>query len=155
MLGYAKVGLPIAFTQVNILTYTRLMSSLFGLDAVVTHETACPLPQMIDDEYLSEEDDGSQPEGRPSLMEALAATVKIFALITEAREANIASFTRPLQMSELTKVLQLNDSLSKIEMDLPDHLKWYCESRTNAPPDSVFRFQAEVVNIRYVLHHHM
>jgi hypothetical protein len=123
------------------------MSSLFGWSSVVMYDTTCPLPEMIDDEYLLEEGVGIQPLGTPSLLDALAISVRIFNIVAEAREVNLTSFTGELKMPELTRIIQLEEKLNDIEADLPPHLR-YDSNMGDAPRDKVLRFQAEVTNLR-------
>ncbi|EMT72783.1 hypothetical protein FOC4_g10004265 [Fusarium odoratissimum] len=131
------------------LTMQRLTSSLFGWNSVIMYENACPLPQMIDDEYLLEEGEGIQPMNKPSLLDALTVSIKVFNIIAEAREVNVTSFARELQMPELIRILQLNEKLHKIEAELPDHLKYETNRKKDTTRERVLMLQAEVVNIRY------
>ncbi|KAL5625776.1 hypothetical protein FOBRF1_000119 [Fusarium oxysporum] len=130
------------------LTMQRLTSSLFGWNSVIMYENACPLPQMIDDEYLLEEGEGIQPMNKPSLLDALTVSIKVFNIIAEAREVNVTSFARELQMPELIRILQLNEKLHKIEAELPDHLKYETNRKKDTTRERVLMLQAEVVNIR-------
>ncbi|KAF4452143.1 hypothetical protein F53441_4981 [Fusarium austroafricanum] len=130
------------------LTMQRLMSSLFGWNSVIMYDNTCPLPQIIDDEYLQEEGEGIQPMNQPSLLDALIVSIKVFNIIAEAREVNVTSFAEEMQMSELTRILQLNEKLNKIEADLPTHLKYESNGRKGTTREEVLMFQAEVVNIR-------
>ncbi|RGP71713.1 hypothetical protein FLONG3_7017 [Fusarium longipes] len=121
----------------------RLMSSLFGWNSVLIHDDTCPLPQMIDDEYLLEEGEGRQPTAKPSLLGALAVSMKIFTLVAEAREVNGASFSKALKMPELIRILQLHERLAEIEANLPEHLKYKKEQRPSSEREKVLHFQAE------------
>ncbi|KAG5655362.1 hypothetical protein KAF25_006865 [Fusarium avenaceum] len=131
------------------LTMQRLMSSLFGWSSVVMHDNTCPLPEMIDDEYLLDEGAGIQSPGRPCLLDALAIGVRIFSVVAEAREVNLTSFTGEAKMSELTSLIELDGKLNNIEADLPHHLK-YDSKMGDTPRDKVLRFQAEVTNLRII-----
>ncbi|KAI7762817.1 hypothetical protein LZL87_008258 [Fusarium oxysporum] len=103
---------------------------------------------MIDDEYLLEEGEGIQPMNKPSLLDALTVSIKVFNIIAEAREVNVTSFTGELQMPELIRILQLNEKLHKIETELPDHLKYETNRKKGTTRERVLMLQAEVVNIR-------
>ncbi|KAG7418922.1 hypothetical protein Forpe1208_v002109 [Fusarium oxysporum f. sp. rapae] len=125
----------------------RLTSSLFGWNSVIMYDNTCPLPQMIDDEYLLKEGEGIQPMNKPSLLDALTVSIKVF-IIAEAQEVNVTSFTGELQMPELIRILQLNEKLHKIETELPDHLKYETNRKKDTTRERVLMLQAEVVNIR-------
>ncbi|KAF4423119.1 Zn(2)-C6 fungal-type DNA-binding domain [Fusarium acutatum] len=125
------------------LTMQRLMSALFGWNSVLIHDNTCPLPQMIDDEYLLEEGEGCQPAATPSLLSALEVSMKIFDVVAGAREVNAASFSRALQMPELIRILQLNERLTEIEDNLPEHLKYKNRQGASSARERVLHFQAE------------
>ncbi|GKU22388.1 unnamed protein product [Fusarium langsethiae] len=131
------------------LTMQRLMSSLFGWSSLVMHDNTCPLPEMIDDEYLLEEGAGIQPPGRPCLLDALAISVRIFNVVAEAREVNLTSFTGEAKMPELTSLIELDGKLNNIEADLPHHLR-FDSNMGDTPRDKVLRFQAEVTSLRII-----
>ncbi|CVL11162.1 related to transcription activator protein acu-15 [Fusarium proliferatum] len=126
----------------------RLMSALFGWNSVLIHDNTCPLPQIIDDEYLLEEGEGCQPAATPSLLDALAVSMKIFDVVAGVREVIAASFSKALQMPELMKILQLNERLTEIEDNLPEHLKYKSGQAASSAREKVLHYQAEVVNLR-------
>ncbi|KAF4958807.1 hypothetical protein FGADI_2151 [Fusarium gaditjirri] len=121
----------------------------FKAKYLVHDNTTCQLPQMIDDEHLLDEGEGCQPAATPSLLSALAVSMKIFDVVAEAREVNSASFSRALQMPELIRILQVNERLTEIEANLPEHLKYNNGQRASSAREKVLHFQAEVVNLRW------
>lgn len=125
------------------------MSALFGWNSIPVHDNTCPLPQIIDDEYLLEEGEGCQPAATPSLLDALAVSMKIFDVVAGAREVNAASFSRALQMPELIRILQLNEHLTEIEESLPEHLTYKNWQEPSSAREKVLHYQAEVVNLRW------
>ncbi|KAG4268165.1 abhydrolase [Fusarium proliferatum] len=98
---------------------------------------------MIDDEYLLEEREGCQPAATPSLLDALAVSMKIFDVVAGVREVNAASFSKALQMPELMKILQLNERLTEIEDNLPEHLKYKSGRAASSAREKVLHYQAE------------
>ncbi|VTT58333.1 unnamed protein product [Fusarium fujikuroi] len=96
-----------------------------------------------DDEYLLEEGEGCQPAATPSLLDALAVSMKIFDVVAGVREVNAASFSKALQMPELMKILQLNERLTEIEDNLPEHLKYKSGQAASSAREKVIHYQAE------------
>jgi hypothetical protein len=109
-----------------------------------------PLPEKIDDEYLVEDGIGTQPSGKPSIVDALIATIDMFEVIEGAQEATYGTLTRGLRLPELTEILQLNEKFDKIEDNLPSYLKNSKGSTSNTPRDQILRLQATGVMTRYV-----
>ncbi|SCV36739.1 related to transcription activator protein acu-15 [Fusarium fujikuroi] len=130
----------------------RVWHLCLTMQSVLIHDNTCPLPQMIDDEYLLEEGEGCQPAATPSLLDALAVSMKIFDVVAGVREVNAASFSKALQMPELMKILQLNERLTEIEDNLPEHLKYKSGQAASSAREKVLHYQAEVVNLRWLLY---
>ncbi|KAI0452044.1 putative transcriptional regulatory protein [Xylaria acuta] len=126
----------------------RLYSSVFGLKTMVENHCAVPLPADIDDEYLKEEGTEIQPTGTPSIIEASLVTIEIFQVIEDARKLKYRSAEQDVDLYELTRVMQLNGQLGRIEGSLPAHLKAGIIEILSTPRDQVLRLQAEGVMTR-------
>lgn len=111
-----------------------------------------PLPERIDDEYLREDDKGSQPVGVPSSIDSFIITVNIFDVIQGTGKPDFGSLSCGLRLSELTEVLELIEKLEQIENNLPDHLKRSEHSEPRNRREEMFRFQAVAVMTRYECH---
>ncbi|KAI1426687.1 putative transcriptional regulatory protein [Xylaria sp. FL1777] len=130
------------------LTLERLYSSVYGRKTMVETDGGVPLPANIDDEYLNEEGTGTQPSGTPSIIEASLVTISILQVIEDARKLKYRSEGQDADLHELTRVLQLNGRIDKIEGSLPPHLKVGIVEIPSTLRDQVLRLQAEAVMTR-------
>ncbi|KAI1747590.1 putative transcriptional regulatory protein [Xylaria castorea] len=130
------------------LTLERLYSSVFGLKTMIEIDCVVPLPANIDDEYLNDDGIGTQPIETPSIIEACLVTINILQVIEDARKLKTRFSEQDIDLHEMTKVLQLNGQIDKIEGSLPPHLKPGIIGIPSTQRDQVLRLQAEGVMTR-------
>jgi hypothetical protein len=123
---------------------------VFGRRVTSFAEFSVPLPEEIDDEYLSENEVGFQPLDSPSVLRAFNVTINIFDIIEDARWIVLPK--EHVTLSELTTVLQLNERIDHIQETLPAHLKRSSTAGTgiHGTRNEIFALQSDAVIIRYV-----
>lgn len=107
-----------------------------------------PLPARIDDEYLLQDGTGYQPEGTPCLIDAFIATIKLFEMLEKAQQINQGGLAKDFRLSDLTRIIQLNEKIDELVNNLPPHLKFEINSNADENQEKVLRLQAEGVNTR-------
>ncbi|WAO84520.1 Fungal-trans domain-containing protein [Fusarium falciforme] len=65
------------------LVLDKLLSMTFGRPAMISTSWHVPLPSLIDDEYLSADGQGEQPQDRPSSLGLLIWSSKLFLILDE------------------------------------------------------------------------
>ena len=127
---------------------SRLVSALFGRTFILGLDKNIPFPEAIDDEYLTEHDDGHQPPSTPSVIDAFLVSAKINEVLDGARTVDGESINIDFGLHELAETLQLNERLDTIEQSLPDQLKHDMPGEIITPKDQMFKMQAEAVMVR-------
>ncbi|KAF5971920.1 hypothetical protein FBULB1_8970 [Fusarium bulbicola] len=105
----------------NCFALDRLSATTFGRPVLHCRPHTVPLPEPIDDEYLSEVDEGRQPENSPSRM-AFFFYSHGYQNVTQDETVKLAEYLRdiPRLCSELDHFLE----------SLPSHLKTDCDTGT-------------------------
>ncbi|KAF4629417.1 hypothetical protein G7Y89_g8733 [Cudoniella acicularis] len=129
------------------------MTSLsFDRPRALSKDTAVPLPELIDDEYLSETNEGQQPQNVPSCLAFFAYAMKLLDirakfLIDETQYLNIGR--RKYSGQKLGATLDLISDLDRFLEALPPHLR---TDHTFAFPESgnetCFKLQARILKAR-------
>jgi hypothetical protein len=141
----------------NPLTVFRLSATTFGRPVLHCRPHAIPLPKPIDDEYLSEFDEGCQPENSPSRIAFFIYNMKLFDVLDEilckfyshgyqklAQDGTVTS------SQYLSDVPRLCSELDQFVESLPGHLK--ADRDMGALEDesaSCFHMQAMILKSRY------
>ncbi|KAK5048373.1 hypothetical protein LTR84_006043 [Exophiala bonariae] len=108
-----------------------------SVDAATSDE-ALPLPQAIDDKYLSDEmgKNGKQPVGSPSTMEIFIATIKLHEILSQALSRDNCRWeTTPDSLMGIQSLLRLDNLMHNWQDELPEYLQ-LDPSRENSVVDS-------------------
>jgi hypothetical protein len=111
-----------------------------------------PTPAEIDDEYLSDTQDGHQPSGIPSRLSFYVHNLRIYDFLAKVdflETHRAASSTRKRNSNDLGSILDVNSELDEFLESLPDHLQ--TEGNNRFAPDSqnsCFNIQARVLKSR-------
>lgn len=85
------------------------------------------------------------------MLDAFVVTISMFDVLQGWSKTDyFSSISRGLYLSELTKVLQLNERLDRVEKGLPAHLKEAQAVACCTPRDEAFRLQAQTTLTRQV-----
>jgi hypothetical protein len=119
-----------------------------------------PFPLAVDEEYLSETEEGCQPDGIPSRMDLLLHTTKVIGIIEEMRAAARAP---RLKLSHSGKestvpdpgvILRVNSMVDDLLNQLPPHLRLtadYSNMSLNEDAVKCFRVQSHAIRFRLLL----
>lgn len=125
----------------------------FGRPLMILHPSHVKYPQLIDDEYLLDEGEGSQPASHESRLGFFVETIKLFDILDDIlstvylKDSEVDS--QPGQQNISFAIMRLNSDLDTFFADLPPHLRpahgqdWPGISR-----DSCFSLQANVLYTR-------
>jgi hypothetical protein len=115
-----------------------------------------PLPLPIDEEYLSETEEGRQPEGVPSRMDFILFGAKLWDIVDELRVLLRAPLLKISQsgsdflIPEPSAVLRVNSSIDELLESLPPHLRQDTDlSRLGLDVDAVKCFEQQRGAIRF------
>jgi hypothetical protein len=141
----------------NPLTVSRLSATTFGRPVLHCRPHTIPSPEPIDDEYLSEFDEGHQPENSPSRITFFIYNLKLFDILDEVLRTfyshgyqNLAQDGTVTPSQYLSDVPRLCSELDQFVEGLPSHLK--VNHNMGAVEDdsaSCFHMQAMIVKSRY------
>jgi hypothetical protein len=122
---------------------------------MISAQTKVPLPQMVDDEILLQEGEGSQPSNIESRMSLFIFSIKLFDILHdvlatvyspyEGSSSYQATGTRWWSGQRLNDMLRLNTVLGDLLEIVPDHLKFSNAPRTANNTDR--RWQAMQANL--------
>lgn len=148
----------------GVVVLDQATSSAFARPALLYKQTSFPpLPQEIDDEYLSVTGEGRQPEGLPSRLTFNLLGVKTTSVIDDMRamrftpnskRAAASGSSRSTSGPDPGAILQINSRLEDIIQSLPPHLDISLGSINQGLTDeqlAVFRFQGRVFRTRILL----
>ncbi|KAI3573491.1 fungal-specific transcription factor domain-containing protein [Fusarium oxysporum f. sp. albedinis] len=140
----------------NCVALDRLSATTFGRPVLHCRPHAIPLPEPIDDEYLSEFDEGCQPENSPSRIAFFIYSMKLFDVLDEIlhkfyshRYQNLAQDGTVTSSQYLSDVPRLCSELDQFVEGLPGHLK--ADRDMGAVEDesaSCFHMQAMILKSR-------
>lgn len=134
----------------------RLSATTFGRPVLHQRPYSIPLPQAIDDEFLSDADEGCQASERVSRMSFFVYSIKLFDIWDDILRDFYLSGDRQLESGQAvapcqdpSRVHDLCIRLDKFVDDLPNHLKAdSCGSDLNDSLADCFRMQAQVLKSR-------
>ncbi|KAJ3541642.1 hypothetical protein NM208_g4515 [Fusarium decemcellulare] len=128
--------------------------------AMLSQDSQVPLPQMIDDEYLLEDGEGTQPEDSPCRMGLFIYTVRLLDILSEvlgcfyaeAGHAQKVSADKNQQasMPDLHEMLRLNSKLDQFLEAIPTSLRLKLILRNSEPPSGSALLQARILYCRFL-----
>jgi hypothetical protein len=139
------------------LTVSRLSATTFGRPVLHCKPHAIPLPEPIDDEYLSEVNEGCQPENIPSRIDFFIHSIRLFEVLDETLSRFYSNgYQRPGQDRTSTSFQYLEDiprlcsKLDIVVAGLPAHLVLDGTMEAANESTSCFRMQAMVLKSRSI-----
>lgn len=128
---------------------------------MISYQSRVPLPQMIDDEYLLEDGEGSQPSHVNPQLGSFVYSSKLFDILNDilvsfyvkTNTVFLRSETRSWSCEELDAVLRLNMALNEFQDSLPSYLTVPQKSETTK--DSKVDIGAKILYSRYALSPHL
>ena len=129
-----------------------MTSVAFDRPLALSRDTPVPLPELIDDEYLSETSEGQQPQSVPSRLAFFVYAMKLLDIrersrIVETQYLNIGR--RRSSGQELGSTLDLISDLDRFLEDLPPYLRRdHAFAITAYGNETYFQLQAKVLNAR-------
>lgn len=141
------------------LVLDRLLSMTFGRPVMISTKWDVPLPSLIDDEFLREQQgEGSQPPGTPSRLGLLVYSSKLFLILDDILstfysshpEFNVTEMAPDDVRADriLSDVMSINRRLDRFLEDVPTYLRCTPEQATN--PDKSVELQRQVLHCRSV-----
>ncbi|KAF4453989.1 transcriptional regulatory [Fusarium albosuccineum] len=125
---------------------------------IVHPDSQVPLPQMIDDEYLLEDGEGTQPEDSPCRKGLFVYTVRLLDILSEvlgsfyaeAGHAQIVSSDKNQHTSipDLHEMLRLNSKLDQLLEAIPASLRLKLVLRNSETPSGSALLQARILYCR-------
>lgn len=119
----------------------------------MSRRTPVPLPELIDDEYLSETNEGLQPQNVPSRLAYFLYAIKLHNIRERSRIPGtkyLNSGRKRYSGREISDVLDLTSDLDSFLEDLPPYLR---SNHASAYPasgnEACFKLQARVLRARY------
>jgi hypothetical protein len=135
-----------------MLIVLRFASLSFGRPLALSKDTSVPLPELIDDEYLSETSEGEQPASIPSRLAFFVYAIKLIdfkekSRIIETQCPNIGK--NGFSGQQLGAILDLISDLDRFSEALPaylrgDHELLFPESGN----ETCFKLQARALKAR-------
>jgi hypothetical protein len=135
-----------------MLIVARMASLAFDRPAMLSDTTPIPLPIPIDDEYLSETNEGKQPHNLPSRLSFLTYAMKLVDTrrkMGPTEPQNVYNNGTRYSGQELGATLDALSGLDRFLEDLPPYLQ--CDHPFTFPPAAgaaCFRLQARVLKSR-------
>ncbi|KAJ4217211.1 hypothetical protein NW759_009158 [Fusarium solani] len=143
------------------LVLDKLLSMTFGRPAMISTSWHVPLPSLIDDEYLSADGQGEQPQDRPSRLGLLIWSSKLFLILDDI----LLSFYAPhpqksvdtmsdndLNVQQIiSEVMVLNRRIEEFFDSIPEYLR--LEPGSELIPDQQevnVTIQKQILNCRYL-----
>jgi hypothetical protein len=129
----------------------RLLSMTFGRPSMIGRSTTVPIPALVDDEYLSDKIEASQPAGVQSRLGLFVSSCELFEILEEILDlfyrdgGNGATHTAEL----VTPVLDFNRRLDKFVDNVPDYLRIQGREQAPATEDHI-QLQQQVLFCRYL-----
>ncbi|KAH6984056.1 fungal-specific transcription factor domain-containing protein [Ilyonectria destructans] len=126
----------------------RLICTTFGRPAMLSNSSSVPLPLMVDDEYLLEDGEGTQPVTSQCRIGSFVYTVQLLDILKEVlhsfyaedgeTQAPTTGKHEQRPMPDLHEMLRLNSKLDRFPEDLPTNLRmqnvpWNSEALTGNP----------------------
>ncbi|KAH6983963.1 fungal-specific transcription factor domain-containing protein [Ilyonectria destructans] len=139
-------------------TLDRLICTTFGRPAMLSNSSSVPLPLIVDDEYLLEDGEGTQPVTSQCRIGSFVYTVQLLELLNEVLHSFYAEDgetqvpttgnheERP--MPDLHEMLRLNSKLDRFLEDLPTNLRLQNVSGNSEAPTGNQLLQARVLYCR-------
>ncbi|KAK5218983.1 hypothetical protein LTR72_008165 [Exophiala xenobiotica] len=146
-------------------TLDAVVSMTLGRPLMLSNSNHIPLPQAVDDEYLSSPD--SQPAGHVSWVDFFVQTIKLYSMLADVvSQMYTTSPSRPIEASRnsykhigfdsFAFIQEMDTEISAFEDGIPDQIHW--ERRQRLPMHikavKVFEIQASVLLSRF-LHLHI
>ncbi|KAF5249844.1 hypothetical protein FOXYS1_14986 [Fusarium oxysporum] len=110
----------------------RLICTTFGRPSMLPYRSRVPLPITIDDEYLLEIGEGTQPPGSPCRLGLFVYTIRLLEILDEVLKSFYAQDAQEQVMDidnqtkmpllDLDEILRLNSQLDVFLDGLPDYL---------------------------------
>ncbi|KAJ4322522.1 hypothetical protein N0V84_004768 [Fusarium piperis] len=138
----------------------KLLSMTFGRPAMISTSWHVPLPSLIDDEFLSADGQGEQPQDRPSRLGLLVWSSKLFLILDEI----LLSFYAPHPqksvdiMAEndlnvrqiISDVMSLNRRIEEFFDSIPEYLRLEAGSELTIPEQQEVSvtIQKQILNCR-------
>ncbi|KAH6891488.1 fungal-specific transcription factor domain-containing protein [Thelonectria olida] len=139
----------------------RLLAMTFGRPTMIHKANAVPIPTMIDDEFLLEKAEGTQPPNTPCRFGLFVSSCALLELLEEVLEFHSAHEpTASLQdqpeaddrTEELVKrVMDLNRRLDNFSSTIPTYLKVNDRENANTRYANQVRLQKHVLHCRFLL----
>lgn len=133
----------------------RILAVTFGRPALIStkYVNQAPVPQPIDDQYLSRTKEGRQPDSIPSIIALPIHTVKLAPILDDCRAVSIArgSQASGYRGPDPLTVLSINSRLDQYLDDMPEHLKVDADMSKYAIGEAeifTFRMQGHVLRTR-------
>ncbi|KAH6961755.1 fungal-specific transcription factor domain-containing protein [Ilyonectria sp. MPI-CAGE-AT-0026] len=126
----------------------RLICTTFRRPAMLSNSSSVPLPLMVDDEYLLEDGEGTQPVTSQCRIGSFVYTVQLLDILKEVlhsfyaedgeTQAPTTGKHEQRPMPDLHEMLRLNSKLDRFLEDLPTNLRmqnvpWNSEALTGNP----------------------
>jgi hypothetical protein len=108
-----------------MLIVSRLTSVCFDRPRALPRDTPVPLPDLIDDVYLSETTEGRQPQSIPSRMAFFVQLMKLWDLREKSRinETQFLNTRRKYSGQDLGATLDYISDLDRLLKSLPPYLQ--------------------------------
>lgn len=140
------------------MTVFRLSATTFGRPVLHSRPNVVPLPEAIDDEYLSESGEGCQPQNTPSRIEFFRHSIKLFDILKEILDRFYSpGYQTPeeddinLSTRYLGEVPRIYSQIDEFLINLPRHLQADGSMETlHIGSARHFRMQAQILKSRYV-----
>ncbi|KAJ6038242.1 fungal-specific transcription factor domain-containing protein [Penicillium canescens] len=140
-------------------TLERLMCTTFGRPAMLTHSSLVPLPLMVDDEYLLENGEGTQPVASKCRIGVFIHSIHLLDILNEVLSsfypgnggAQVSTTGNHLERStpDMHEMLRLNLKLDQFFESLPRELRLQAPSENSGV--STVTFSASTIAIAALL----
>jgi len=123
--------------------------------------STAPLPQAIDDEYLSTTTEGRQPDGKPARLESIVYTMKSIKLMEDMRAVQLTSNLRASQDVPLrneytlgpdpSAILRIYSRVDDLLDGAPAHIRPGADNAAKGMSEedvACFRMQGQVLRSR-------
>ncbi|SMR48120.1 unnamed protein product [Zymoseptoria tritici ST99CH_1E4] len=130
----------------------RLLSMTFGRPSIIGHSTSVPIPSMVDDEYLSDRIEATQPKEALSRLGLFTSSCGLFEILDEIldlfyRDRGGNSATQAAEL--VAPVLNFNRRLDKFAETVPEYLR--VQGRESPPStEDHIQLQQQVLFCRYL-----
>jgi Fungal specific transcription factor domain len=140
----------------------RLLAMTFGRPTMLSNSWSVPIPLLIDDEYLSVQEEGNQPPNVPSRLGLFVSSCKLFEILHEilisfyAGDPGTGDFkqteSNTVARDMIADVLRYNRSLAMFKDSIPDYLRTTGSSHIIiSEQNSCVNLQQQVLYCRYTV----